>query len=345
MKKIYNAIALFLLTISFPLSAKESDASSIPQWIRETVQRELQSFEKGFDNASLLRHFREKKDENLVFFRIRKGKIHYFRYRLNDCKRFQQIKKTIFALNKKQKLPDMVLIISLDDSYDQSSPVPIMTFAKHQSANAILIPDFEALGGYGDVAEKVHNHQILWEEKSPIAFFRGSATGIKDPENWRESPRPQMAFISQKYERFLDAKITSSGLAVPIGVLKREKIHASPVSIEKHLQFRYLLDIDGDSCGYSRCYWILLSDCLMMKVQSPNIQWYYSLLKPYENYLPIKEDLSDVIQQIRWARKNDELCQKMAQKATTLAKTHLTQEKTLLYLDYLLRNYAKFNSK
>ncbi len=52
------------------------------------------------------------------------------------------------------------------------------------------------------------------------------------------------------------------------------------VKTEDSLQYKYLMDIDGNTCGYQRLYWTLLSNSLVFKQVTENKQWYYNALIP-----------------------------------------------------------------
>ena len=43
-----------------------------------------------------------------------------------------------------------------------------------------------------------------------------------------------------------------------------------------------------------------------LKVESDFAQSYYGSLKPFENYVPIKSDFSDLIEKIEWLKANDD---------------------------------------
>ena len=98
-----------------------------------------------------------------------------------------------------------------------------------------------------------------------------------------------------------------------LGIVEEE------VPFRRFLQFRYQLDIDGFSNAWKSCFLKLLSGSLLFKVESNYQQWYYPLLKPWEHYIPITSDLSDLLSQLEWARSHDAECRKIAQAARTLA--------------------------
>jgi hypothetical protein len=66
--------------------------------------------------------------------------------------------------------------------------------------------------------------------------------------------------------------------------------------------------------------------------------WFTPLLKEYVHYIPIKEDLSDLIQKIKWCKENDDKCKKIALASYDLAINELTMEKALDYMAHALNN-------
>ena len=45
---------------------------------------------------------------------------------------------------------------------------------------------------------------------------------------------------------------------------------------------------------------------VILKQDSPYYEHFYKDLKPYEHYIPVKRDLSDLEEKIIWARENDD---------------------------------------
>ncbi len=66
--------------------------------------------------------------------------------------------------------------------------------------------------------------------------------------------------------------------------------------------------------------------------------WFSHLLKPYIHYVPVKSDLSDLIEKIQWCRDNDEKCKEISQEALKFYQTYLSRES-------IFRLYAKFNGQ
>ena len=65
----------------------------------------------------------------------------------------------------------------------------------------------------------------------------------------------------------------------------------------------------------------LLGASCIVKVASPNgyRQWYYDRLIPWENYVPIRSDLSDLEQAVAWFARHDAEAQRIDARGRELA--------------------------
>lgn len=55
--------------------------------------------------------------------------------------------------------------------------------------------------------------------------------------------------------------------------------------------YKYLLWVPGN-CASLRMAAQLLSDAAVLKLDSPEIEWYYPLLQPWVHYIPVRCDLT-----------------------------------------------------
>ncbi len=74
---------------------------------------------------------------------------------------------------------------------------------------------------------------------------------------------------------------------------------------------------------------------VVLLMDSPYRLWYTKYLKPYVHYIPIKNDLSDLIKQIKWCRNHDTECEKIAGEARKFYETYLRKDGILDYLQNL----------
>ena len=68
---------------------------------------------------------------------------------------------------------------------------------------------------------------------------------------------------------------------------------------------------------------ILIGHCTVVQVaprQVADTMWYFPLLQPYVDHVPVKADLSDLEEKIRWCRQNDDKCRQIGENAKTFYK-------------------------
>jgi hypothetical protein len=283
----------------------------------------------------------------LIRYRIRQGRlsIHSFRdIRLNE--RTLASTQALHRLCRTYRMSDCDFILTLHDAftYVTSTPpvAPVFSFAKDclKDENVLLFPDFEILRGYKPFYKETHI--LPWSQKKPLAIWRGGTTGGEYTlDNLHSFPRVRLIQFSKKFPELLDACFNThcldSSLAEELGHLG---LMGNTLSVEQQLEYKYQILIDGNSCAYSRAYWQLFSNALMFKIDSNNVQWYYKDLRPYIHYVPVKEDLSDLGDQIEWAKEHDEEAQAIVRRANVFAKEHLTQKAVYSYLGSLLTAYS-----
>ncbi len=320
-----------------------------PDWMSKQIQQDLALYaETGISKELLDTAFVEDRISAcmLVRFHIKNGHLSCSRARPDG--RLEPILAALNTLNQLTMLPDLDFVISLADSLEKNDLpyCPCFVFAKKKNADTfVLIPDFEALGWRRQLRNSIcrGNQAIPWEQKTAQAFWRGSTTGgFFSDTAWSFFPRSTLVFLSLQYPDLIDARFTQGVQCTPkvAKLLESFSMLSQNVTEITHLQYKYLIDVDGNSCSYARCFWILLSNSLLIKQETANIQWYYGAMRPYEHYLPVKEDLSDLIQKIIWAQEHDAEAKALAEAGSEFAKTHLSSEDTLLYLYHLIMAYA-----
>lgn len=331
-----------------------------PEWMTKQIEKDLSSFQKhGVSEQSL--------DETLTMFandpltircKIIKRRV-YLSYHDEHIpiiyhRRFRSLFYVLRFLAKYYTIPPVEFIISLHDTVNRKAedlplPAPVFTFAKNKHLSSLVaFPDEEMLLGYKNLIDSVFeaNARYPFEEKQNKAFWRGATTGkLFSFEDWQTLPRSQLVLFSKSHPDLLDAKFThvtqTNQTEQLTTLLKEQNLYSKHVSVPDHIAFKYLVDMDGNSCTYSRFVWILFSNSLCLKQTSDHEQWYYGELKPYVHYVPFKSDMSDFADQMDWIEKHPEEVKTIIHNANTFARTHLTQEDSFQYVYQLLCSYAK----
>jgi hypothetical protein len=69
--------------------------------------------------------------------------------------------------------------------------------------------------------------------------------------------------------------------------------------------------------------------------------WYFPLLKPYHDHVPVAVDLSDLAEKIQWCKDNDEKCRVIAANAATFYETYVAKDGLLDYVSYACNEVAR----
>ena len=327
-------------------------SSPPPEWMLEQIRADLAPFATISRPMidSLFQGERIRK-YNLIRFRIENRHLSFsLDEKQLDSRHFRHLLASMKKLNELVPLPDVDFVVSLEDGFDSNPkgfPIaPCFAFAKSERAiHFILMPDFKALCGYTKLRQQIldANPKFPWDRKKNQAFWRGSTTsGFFTGDNWDQFCRGKLVLASLAAPQAIDARFTSVVQCTPEvpALMKAKGLLARSVEKGDHLQYKYLVDVDGNSCTYERCFWLLLSNSLVLKQITPNIQWYYRGLTPYFHFLPLKEDLSDLLEKIEWAKAHDEEAKKMARESTEFVKENLSAESIFQYLALLLTEYA-----
>ncbi len=201
--------------------------------------------------------------------------------------------------------------------------------------NQILIPDtdFISTRGYEDMRLYFRDNPVPWEQKKEILFWRGSSTGISSSGIWRDLQRIKLCELASNAEKqaLFDVGLSSivqlnrsaENEIKTLGYLKDHK------SIRIIHSFKYLIDVDGNSNAWSSLFLKLLSGSVVLKVESAGgyRQWYYDRLIPWQHYVPVNKDLSDLQEKLIWLRDNDQEARRMANSSQDFAfQTSLEKE-------------------
>jgi hypothetical protein len=106
------------------------------------------------------------------------------------------------------------------------------------------------------------------------------------------------------------------------------------VSLPDHAKYKYLIDCPG--IGYSaRLKWLIATGRPTFVVEREVIEPWFKSMKPFEHYIPVKADLSDLVDKFKQIENNPALYKKISINAKILATENLLLDKQI---DILFRN-------
>ena len=113
--------------------------------------------------------------------------------------------------------------------------------------------------------------------------------------------------------------------------------------IYEQSKYKYLVYVDGH-CAACRYGFMMRLGSVILKVaprQVADRMWYFDLLKPYHDHVPVKSDLSDLEEKIKWCRENDEKCRIIGENAKAFYEKYVARSALLDYVEMVCKNVAK----
>ena len=193
---------------------------------------------------------------------------------------------------------------SFGDATEQPSTLPtVMKARKAVSGNnmsrGVLWP-LNVRRHYGPMHE-ISSNDIHWRWKRKRLVWRGTDTG------WGKRARV--------VEPLFDAQDDTIDIAFHDRLGKQELIR-DKLSFRQLLQNKYLLSLEGNDVS-SGLKWMLYSNSVVFMPTPRYESWAMeSLLRPYVHYIPVAEDLSDIVEKVNWAKSNDAQCYHISMRAS-----------------------------
>lgn len=121
-------------------------------------------------------------------------------------------------------------------------------------------------------------------------------------------------------------------------MLNSSRYISTPDLVKK---YSILIDIEGN--GYSgRLKHLLWSHRPLLLVDRPHKEFFFEFMKEWEHYIPVKRDLSDLVEKAKWCKNNYSEALKIAENAYDFSKMHLTRDECYKrWNEIVTENYKK----
>ena len=190
---------------------------------------------------------------------------------------------------------------------------------------------------------------VRWDQKKPTAVWRGASTGCGVTVETNVRLRLASMGVSEE-------NLTSSPLLLDVGLTKWN-LRARKLQGERYLRtidiqstgltlvprltpqeqstYKYIVHVDGHVAAFRLSLEMGMGCCILL-ADSPYRLWFSSMMEPMVHYVPVKADLSDLYDRIRWCRSNDKKCKKIAENARGFFLKYLQSEGQLDYVQKTL---------
>lgn len=204
--------------------------------------------------------------------------------------------------------------------------------------DVVPLPDFYFFRdrGYAD-SDELAKTSPAWKDRSDDIIWRGAPNNVG-----LFSTDPDLAYTPGVMQRLRMAMVCQTMDDVDFRFVPDSSMHSSfelqargligpRVEQETWAGRKFAIDIDGFSNAWDNFLRRLKMGCCMLKVDSPFgfRQWYYDQLVPFEHYVPIRADLTDLRAQVDWVRSNPHAAEEIAKNGQDVARRLTFESETL----------------
>uniref|UniRef100_A0A8D8V931 KDEL motif-containing protein 1 n=1 Tax=Cacopsylla melanoneura TaxID=428564 RepID=A0A8D8V931_9HEMI len=244
----------------------------------------------------------------------------------------------LLSLTRKVHLPDVEFWSNLGDwPLTQSVKYPMFSWCGSDDTYDILMPTYDitesSLENMGrvslDMLSVQGNNQNKWDRKHSKAFWRG-----------RDSNRDRLKLIDigRGHPDLFNVSLTN------FFFFKDEEDKYGPkqkhVSFFEFFDYKYQLNLDGTVAAY-RFPYLLAGDSLVFKQDSPYYEHFYTQLQPWEHYVPVKKDLSDLVHRVKWALEHEDKAMDIVRNARAFTRDNLMPLDVVCYHAVLFNEWSK----
>jgi len=230
---------------------------------------------------------------------------------------------------------------------------PILSQCTEQDFADIAVPTYEdwALAREREDGVRFEDSRVgktfqpvPWEEKKNMAVFRGTSTGVGTTS--ANNARMKLVKMCEKFPSLFNVGFTRINYRPrkqyknPYLQTVEERFKClEPLSLQQQIEYKFIIDVEGHSSAFRLSSELVSGSCVLL-VDSPWKLWLHSFLVPYEHFVPVKADLSNLITQMRWCLDNDDRCRSIAQRSFGLTRSLLSKKGMLHFLKTTLDTFS-----
>lgn len=253
-------------------------------------------------------------------------------YQKNNLYLFSEfIAKTIHKIDK--NLLNKNFLFFLDDANKNLENSFAFSPPSGKNNFPVIDPIMIRTDFYQHQMESLKDKKIEYKNKEDLCYWRGALTGtpsikinqIKDKDEYIKKimdpntlGRMKLCLLS-KHIKGCDFKLVRTGQWLYSDEINDElskiNLFGDQEPFERNYNFKYLIDIDGNSNSWPGLFMKLCSGSCILKVGSEHnyYQWFYKFLKPWIHFVPVNSNLSDLNEKLEYLRKNEDIGRKIAQ--------------------------------
>lgn len=182
-----------------------------------------------------------------------------------------------------------------------------------------------------ELVKYVPSFDIDFNEKKALAVWRGDSTGyLKSEKNDR------LKFVELYYDvSYADVGFSSLNQTKHFD----KKFLKGKIELKEQLKYKYIVSIEGNDVA-SGLKWQLYSNSVVLMKKPTKVSWLMEdCLVPYEHYVPLKDDFSNLQEQINWCNDNTDKCKYISKNATQYVLQFMNDKNENLISSQILLKY------
>ncbi len=233
------------------------------------------------------------------------------------------------------------LAMTMEDYVHRTFDVPVFGFQKKHGSHQVLVPDIDAVrsGFYASVPDD----PLAYDDKRIAAVFAGSTSGeyhsvesiaarscqrLRSGLFFRDVAEVEFRLPKIVHCLSPEAEQTIRALGFGVGLM----------DWREHLNYRFLLSMDGNGATCSRVALGLKSNSVLVKYGSPFALYYFPGLIAGQHFLQVDDD-PDVLALIERERDQPGLYRSVAAQGRQFFDTFLSAQASIAYAGHILRGY------
>jgi glycosyl transferase family 25 len=200
--------------------------------------------------------------------------------------------------------------------------------------NYVYLPLDDSFFDHGmDVFLKQDAEKVSWEQRSNQLCWRGVCSG-----GGLNSVRMKFVEAVHAYDHDNDVKICRKWIE---GQNLPEHLFACPnrdrIDYREFFKYKIFFIVDGNVIASNHMYGFG-SGCVPFLI-SNGICWFSHLLEPFVHYVPVKYDLSDLVEKLEWVKNNDGKAEVVANNALAFSRLYFSAAYQRKHIEESLRKH------
>ena len=193
----------------------------------------------------------------------------------------------------------------------------------------VPVPDYRSC--FDEAIYPFPETQKACKEASKMPVLDQRAFWIGNTSN--HPVRKKLLFLSERFPEYLCIQDYT------ISHIHSNREEDGFVPLLKQPKYKYLIDVEG--IGWTdRVKIVLQLGRPLLMADRPYREWYFNDLIPMKHFVPIKEDLSDLIDKIKYLNEHPEICEQIVNNAKDFCKEHFGEKKYLEALKDITLHYG-----